>query len=112
MRLTKSIGMILLAIWLILWGLMAVLSGLCDATHCHGGARDRSRDLNPAGSVSGSVSLPIVLMSDGNWQSALCDLQTPAGSGINIEWHTPEEKHTWTRTKTSYKASGLSSKAR
>jgi hypothetical protein len=27
MRLTKSIGMILLAIWLILWGLMAVLSG-------------------------------------------------------------------------------------
>jgi hypothetical protein len=27
MKLTKSIGMILLSIWLILWGLMAVLSG-------------------------------------------------------------------------------------
>ena len=27
MRITKSIGSILLAIWLILWGLMAALSG-------------------------------------------------------------------------------------
>ena len=27
MRLTKSIGSILLAIWLILWGLMAIVSG-------------------------------------------------------------------------------------
>ena len=27
MRITKSIGMILLAIWLILWGLMAVVAG-------------------------------------------------------------------------------------
>ena len=27
MRLTKSLGSILLAIWLILWGLMAVVSG-------------------------------------------------------------------------------------
>jgi hypothetical protein len=27
MRLTKSIGMILLAIWLILWGLMAIVTG-------------------------------------------------------------------------------------
>ena len=27
MKLTKSIGLILLSIWLMLWGLMAVLSG-------------------------------------------------------------------------------------
>jgi hypothetical protein len=27
MRLTKSLGSILLAIWLILWGLMAIVSG-------------------------------------------------------------------------------------
>ena len=27
MKLTKNVGMILLAIWLILWGLMAVVAG-------------------------------------------------------------------------------------
>ena len=89
MRLTKSLGSILLADLADSVGPDGSGDRLCAATHCHGGARDRSRGLNPAGSVSSSVSLPTVLMSDGNWQSALCDLQTPAWSGINIEWHTP-----------------------
>ncbi len=75
MRLTKSLGSILLAIWLILWGLMVVVTGFALPPDCHGGARDRSRGLNPAGSISSSFSFPTVLMSDGNWQSALCDLQ-------------------------------------
>ena len=55
MRLTKNLGMLLLAIWLIAWGLIALIAGfqwpepdLGDPRHC-GGCFD------PAGSVGCSA---------------------------------------------------------
>jgi hypothetical protein len=54
MKITKNVGMLLLAIWLILWGSDGSHPWLCAAIHYHGSARHRSRGLNPSGSVSGS----------------------------------------------------------
>ena len=67
MKLPKTLGMLLLGIWLIVTGLLQVVNIHIPAIGTYSGsARYRCWCFDPAWSVSGSVSASAVLMSEWN----------------------------------------------